>query len=582
MLKLTKTIIDTNRNLIGFMVEGKEKELGGFSNQKVERGVPTQQLIKMNFSNNQIYFSNSAIVEKGSFKISQLPVVVYTNNGYIEVDNTVNIIKRFVMNNENIGFRVSFFDGSEDNFKYDNLLRLCRWFKPGNFAVRTSSKGRQYICGKNGTTLDNIPADIIGGEETGAKRMKSAAKDMDKAVENMQAGFDILDIYDFIASCGGCVIKLPNEKYVATTEDGNTSTEGFTSLGIGEVASAYPMFNATKLNVNAGFKQVGVVDVNTNGANIKVTSYVFRTKCIFYNGDNYMKVFGIAVPTENEQKLLTTIGRSLALEKLTDTSVTQPLGQVIDCKSLAFYKVDTSKIDLISKDKRNNSILSASEIAELCKRRFELKLIEKAVGPKGGIMKDLKDVVSKADLADASGKKVAGAFAMYSEDGLKALQAAGIDIYTGAYTVAGSASKKSGSGSDDDSSSVEIEYTLDGFNATKLTGSKILQLIEEGDTSVVGANVFKIVSDILSISDDTAEYIAASNAYKEAVKAEDEINKKFWMHNASMYINGGKAKIHTHDASKWSVDAGSKVKTATVYRNSEVAQLTVKFKGVAI
>jgi len=581
MLKITKTILDSNRNLIGFMVEGKEKELGGFSNQKVERGVPMQQLIKMNFSNNQIYFKNNSIVEKGSFKIAQLPAVVYTNNGYIDIDNTVNIIKRFVMNNENIGFRVSFFDGSEDNFKYENLIRLCRWFKPGNFAIRTSSKGRQYICGKNGMSLDNIPADIIGEDVSKAKRMKSAAKNMSSSVESLQAGFDILDIYDFIADCGGCVIKLPNEKYIATTEEGETKTEGFTSLGIGEVASAYPMFNSTKINVNAGFKQVGVVDVNTNGANIKVTSYVFRTKCIFYNGDNYMKVFGIAVPTENEQKLLTTIGRSLALEKITDTSITQPLGQVIDCKSLVFYKVDTSKIDLISSNKRTSSILKVDELTDLCKKMFEIKLIEKALGPKGGIMKELKDSVNKADIANANGRKVAGAFAMYSEDGLKALQEAGIDIYTGAYTIAGSPVKKSGSG-DGDSSAVEIEYILDGFNASKLTGSKILDLVKNNDTASIGNNVAQVVNSILSISDPTEMYIAASKQYNKATEAEAKLNKKFWMHNASMYINGGKAKIHTHDAKDWELDAGSRVKTASVYRSKKETALTVKFKGVAI
>ena len=49
-----------------------------------------------------------------------------------------------------------------------------------------------------------------------------------------------------------------------------------------------------------------------------------------------------------------------------------------------------------------------------------------------------------------------------------------------------------------------------------------------------------------------------------------------------MYISGGKAKIHTKDAKDWAVDAGTRVKTATVYRSKSNPLLTVKFKGVTI
>lgn len=585
MLKITKAIVDTNRNLIGFMMQGKEKEFGGFSNDVIERGVPTDSLLQKKFSNNQIAVVNNKIVEKGNFKINTLPMTIYTDAGYVDLDNSVAIIKRFVQDNKNIGFRVRFSDGSEDNFKYENVLMLCHWFRPGNFAIRTSSKGLQYICGKNGVSLDDIPAEIIGDvPEKKAKRLKSAAKEKTPEFNgSIESGFDILDIYGFINDCNGCVIKLPSEAYVAMSEDGETTTEGFTSLGIGEVASATPIFNPTKLNVNAGFKKVGIVEVPINGAKHNITTYVFRTKSIFHNGDNHMKVFGIAVPTENEEALVKTLGASLALEKITDNTVTAPLGQVIDAKSLAFYKVDTSKVDLISANKRKESIMTGKQLVSLCKKQYELKLIEKAMGPKGGLMKNLKASLGDAGVAEAKGKKIAGAYSMYSAEALEALTAVGIDIYSGAYTVAGTP-YSSGKSSGDATSQVEIEYILKGYDAGKLTGSKILDAAKANDTTVLPASVIKAINEVTAITDLKAQYDKASALYAVVSAKTAEISKKLWMHNASMYIEGNRTRIHTHDAKHWLPDTTSRVKTANVYacKSAGCEGLTIKFKGVTI
>ena len=587
MVKIIKTIVDTNRNLIGFMMEGKEKEFGGFSNEVIQRGVPTDNLLQKRFSNNQIAVVNNRIVEKGNFRINSLPMTIYTGDGYVDLDNSITLTKRFVQDNKNIGFRVRFSDGSEDNFKYENVLMLCHWFRPGNFAIRTSSKGLQYICGKKGVSLDDIPAEIIGEEPAKkAKRLKSAAKEKTPEINGaIESGFDILDIYGFINNCKGCVIKLPSEEYKAASEDGETITEGFTSLGIGEVASATPIFNPTKLNVNAGFKKVGIVEVPINGTKQNITTYVFRTKSIFHNGDNYMKKFGIAVPTENEEQLVKTLGASLALEKITDSTVTAPLGQVIDAKSLAFYKVDASKVDLISANKRKESIMTAKQLVALCKSQYELKLIEKAMGPKGGLMKNLKASLGDAGVAEAKGKTVAGAYSMYSKEGLEAVAAVGIDIYTGAYAVPGTPyAGAKGTSSGDATSQVEIEYTLKGYDASKLTGSKILDAAKNNDTTVLPASVIKAINEVTSITDLAKQYDKASALYSAVAAKTAEINKKLWMHNASMYIEGNKSRIHTHDAKNWTPDTTTRVKTANVYacKAAGCEGLTIKFKGVTI
>lgn len=592
MLKITKSIVNGQRQLIGFMVKGKESDMGGFSSTEIERGFPIAYLIQNKFSNNQLSVVKDKFVEKGNFKINQIPMCVYapgnpTGNEYVDIDNTVNLIGRFVQDNENIGFRVQFSDGSEDNIKYANVLMMCKWFKPGNFSIRTSAKGNMYICGKKDSiNINDLPATVIGkAPEVAPKKMKSAAKEPTPEFNGaVETGFDILDIYGFIKDCNGVVIKLPGEDYTAATEDGETTSEGFTSLGIGEVASPEPIYNATKLNVNANFKKVGIVPVEINGAITNITSFVYRSKSIFLNGENYMKKFGIAVPTDKEAELLKALGASLALKKIEDSTIISPLSQVINAKSLSFYTVDSSKIDLISEKKRNASIMTAKQLVALCKKQYEMKLISKAFGPKGGIMKDLKGELSTTEVASAAGKKIFGIFSMMNDESLRAIEAAGIDIYSGAYTVPGKPVVKAKGTGDSDYVPVEIEYVLSGFDAGKLTGKQIIDAAVNNDSSKVPEVVIKYVNEVLGIADLSARYEAAKKVYDTANKKLEEITRKLWMHNASMYIEGNKSRIHTHDSKNWIPDTSTRVKKSQVYvctlKGAE--GLTIKFNGVSI
>lgn len=587
-LRLVSTIVDDKRSLIGFIMEGKEKDFGGFSENKVRRPIPVADLIRSKFSNKQIGVSGGKLVEKSEFKINSLPMTLYANDSYAAIDNEISIVGRIVQDNENIGFRVRFSDGTEDDFKYVNVLMLCRWFKPGNFSVRRSSKGNQYIAGKAGTSLADIPARVVG-KEVKAKKMKSAAKaPIAKFSGTVESGFDILDIYNFIDDCNGSIIKFASDTYEAATDGGEVVVEGFTSLGIGEVASPKPMFNATKLNVNAGFKKVGVVKVDILGSMTTLTTFVYRTKSIFLKGENYIKRFGIAVSSDREQDLLNTLGRSLALEKITDPSVLSPLSQVIDTKSLVLYKVDTSKVDLISEAKRKESILNTSQLIALCKAQYELKLISKAVGPKGGLMKTLKDIIGVDKIAESQSRRPFGMYSHMNQEALNALSEAGIDLYTGAFNKAGTPvpPKKDGESKGEKAvdESVEIEYIYEGFDAGKLTGKQVLDLVAKGDNTKLTELIRTRVGAVLAEEDPIKRYNKASEVYNDAESKLASISKKFWMHNASMYLEGNKKNIHAHDKGRWIPDDSSRVKTAQVYKHTGKGAegLKIKFKGVDI
>lgn len=590
MVKVTKSIVNENRNLIGFVLSGLSNDLGGFGCTTTEIPITLAELIKRKFNNSQIAVVNDKIEEKNNFKINSLPMVIYDkkNNNFIPIGNSVTITKRIVQNNENVGFEVGFDDNSKTNLRYNVLLALTKWFKPKNFVIRASATGKAYIAGKQGMPLESIPEIVIGEKpKKQAKRKKSTSIEDNGTISgHFENGIDIIDIYGTVAMMGGYVIKLAMDKYNAETIDTENVDDGeFKSLQIGEIATPKPEFNPVKINVNANFKKIGVVGVNIGGADTNVCVYVHRKKSIFLNAENHMKKFVVAVPNNYEKQLIADFGKYLALEKIEDGTLTAPLGQVINATDLVFYKVDTTKIDLISESKRKESIKSPSELVNLCKKQCKIKLLSKAVGPKVGIMKKLKDKYG-ADVAENKSRSLAPQFRAYSEDAIKILKEHNIDPYTGAYLFAGTNNKKSTAEGKATNKNIEIEYCLNGYDASKVTGKDVLAAVLDGKKIKIqlSQSIVDSITKINELSDPKEKYAVAEAIYKKMAEAESKLNKVLWLHNASMIINGNKARIHTHDSADWTPSTTSRVKTAVVYDciADGCAGLTVKVKGISI
>lgn len=595
MLKLVKTIVSVNRTLVGFVIEGTEREFGGMSTNTVQNALSVKELIARKFNNNQIKITDGrSIQEKGGFRINTLPVCVLDNNQYIDIDNKITLVQRFVQNDMHVGFRVRFGDGSEANYKYENIIAMCKWFRPDNFVIRQSANNKSYIAGKAGCTkLADLPAVYL--DEPTKKRLKSAAKDKVEGITGaLPTGFDIIELYSYVDSLKGYVIKLPTEKYKAVNVESFDSDEanGFRALGIGEVASARPMFNSQNLNVNGDFKKVGIVPVEMAGQKVPITTYTRKTKSIFLNGENRIGKLGIAIPSDKEAELIQKFGSYLAMEKIENAVITKPLSSVIDSASLVFYSVDVSKLDLISAKRQESSILPTSKLYELLKQRYEYKLFSKFIGTRAGYIKELKAELGDDAVAEASGRRKFGAFAMMNDEALAAIRDAGIDIYTGAFSAASKADALKPAvktdRSKDDIEEICIAYTIKGYDESKMTGKQVRQYSMselQSDRNKVPAVVANNVRQVLSMEGTPAQrLVAATKIYNQIEERLDEIERILWMHNAAMYIAGGKRLIHKHDAQKWSIDVSSRVKTGKVYAYSgpDAPGLVVKVVGVDI
>lgn len=585
--KLVYTIVDPGKNLIGFVVEGPEKEFGGFSNTTITRAMTINELYRANFINSQIDARNNCIQERNGFSLNSLPMKCYVNNNYVDIDNSITLLGKYLYNNEIVGYSVRMSDGTECNMRSAALITISKWFNPVNFCVRQMESGKRYIVGKNGTRMENIPTLVIGDNNNKpvSKRAKNVGKQTNGQVATTSENeFDMIDICDVLAELDGSIIKFASDKYTAVNKVTAVAPDEFTDIKLAEYTSAKLAFNPNKVNVNANFKKVGIVNTTINGSPLSVYTYVHRTKSIFSAGKRHMDKFGIAVESSKKAQLINQLGTSLAFTEITDNAVIQPLKAVM-CKNgnedMAFFTVNASNIDLISSKRKQTALLTAEQISMLIKDQFSFKLVSKFFSAKSNYMKSLKESLGRSGIEKATNRKPYGQFALMSDEVLEEMKKIGFDIYTGAYTRVNPvvASKTEGDGSD----TLEITYALSGYDASKITAA----MIEKAITSGAGADkipdtVIAMIGTVTSISDPIERYRAAIELYGMAEEKLRGINKLLWMHNAIMLMTGGGNNIHTHDKADWSVNTASRIKTGTVYMNSKVNGLAVKVVGANI
>ena len=363
-MKVTHTIVNSNRQLVGLVVD----------NNGDVRALTITELKNAGFKNKQLHFNESGmLVECGDFKLNSLPMKVIVGNGYIDINNNISLVGRIVCNNENIGFTCQFADGSSVNMRYNDILTLSHWFKPSNFIIKTSKSGKYFIAGNNGTVLDRLPAIFVDNGQT-TKRTKPAAKETTEGVDTkMQQNIDIMDLFSIVRKYQGYIIKLPSEAYHITTDNKYVDNE-FKALNFGEVASPYININPEKLNAYASFKKLGKVNINGT----ELITFKTTNKCIFNRLENHIQNFGIAVDKQYSQNVLTELGKTLAIEQITDADFINVMNHVLNSQTMQYFKVDTSKIELLSADKKQGAILDGDELYKLVNNVYELKIVRKA------------------------------------------------------------------------------------------------------------------------------------------------------------------------------------------------------------
>lgn len=595
MIKFVKSIVDTNRNLIGFVAEAKAYEFGGIGDNVVQQAISVANIGR--FPNRQLAYVDRRIVEKNGFHIHDLPMCVYITGGMVDVSNKIDIVEKFMRGNNIVGYRVKFGDGSFQVYNYKQLMELTGWFKPNNFMLKVSPNGKSFICGKKGYSVDNIKTTYIGEPpKAPAKRVKTGASEMGDMKPSITNIVDILDIYEFVRARHGYIMRFPNEKYERATKQSSEVDEGFIPLGVGEIADPYIRFSDVKLNATAKFKKMGKVKIQLANTEMDVFTYVYADKSIFLNGENHMKNFGIVVDAQYEPELVNTFVNAMALSKEDNRLIIEPVKALTNNKNIVIYRVDTSKIALLAESKVSSSLMTPEQICEVLKKMYSLSLMSKYLSNRNGVVAELRKKLSPEEYVRATGTQVNALFAALAEAKLVTLQQiseAGVNIYDGSFRKMIAVKKDSesskedeinGAGEVDTPSVVEIEYSLAGYVPSKITGNAVKKALNGGDTKGIPGSVIKALTPIETLEDPVEKLSKAYEMLKNIDKSIMELKTKMWMHNCAMYTGGKVEGIHWHDKQDWSVDTKSRVKTGVSYVciKPGCEGLKVKVKGSQI
>lgn len=578
-MKLINSLVDNKKRLIGFVVEGKDKDLDGFTDETVRKPVKVEWLMARNFRNKQVIISPKGIEQLGDFKINELPMLAIRNGEYVPVNNDLELVKRFMNNNEVIGFGLKV-GGEPANYTYKNVIDLSFWYKPLNFVVRSSESGKKHIAGKPGFSINNLPTEVFGEEST-AKRPKPAATTVGKVSGNIKNTFDILDIYDYVKEVNGQVLMLPSEKYKSTTATNLKTSDEFVNMGIGEIGSPVIEVGKKNLNANTLFKKPGIVNVPVAGGQVPIQTFTFTMKTIYKDGENHINRFGVMIPNENVDQFISTFSRGMAISEIKDTSVIQPFIALTGRVDVRLFEIDASKLDVISKDKLKDAVLTNAEIKKLMQQQFKAELVSKALGTRVGMLKDLK--TAGVQIEEVSGRQVMGIFSAMNDEFKDNAGKAGLDLYTGAYVKK---VEKDPEDTEDTSKSpkedlpvIEIQYQLAGLDSTKITAAKI----KNKDESVPG-NVIKIIEQIEKIANPNERVKQINGILKKVDSELDSIKFKLWMHKVAMYEATGKNSIHSHDKGSWELNTKKRSQKVKFYNciESDAEDLMVGLVNIDI
>ena len=568
-MKVMKSIVSKDNELIGFLIKGTEREFGGFGENDIEKTVKLDEMYKIKFHNSQIDMSTGRIRETKEFRINSIPTLKYIGNNFIEVDCSIYLTDRILKNGKLIGFKV-IIDEVPNKYRYEDVLKLSTVLRPGNFVVRHTSN-KSYIAGKQGVLqLEDLPEIHIGEKvEKDAKPSRKRTSTGGELTEVIQGRAiekvkDLLGLYSLIRESNGSIIKLPDENYKAATKQLKKTAEEFRDIGIGEIGNPSISFGENNLNANTTFKKIGNVMVPLpNGTSFPVYTFTYKTKSVFLKGENYIKRFAVAVTQVVADTIKNEYEQYLVIKPITDKEITGPISQILGRHDLVFFEVDTSKISIISPEKSHEYILHNRELKRTVDLLLRAKLYNKYCN---GTISELKSMASAAHVHLEESKQAFGLFAGMSPDYLEAIKSAGIDIYTGAYTKVQDVDTKIGAKanteeSEDTESKFEIEYTIKRMDVNKIT-FKMLSSPEifmmQDKSPLIDERLLNIINKINSVQNIKDKYKIAARFQEEADKAINDCRRKLWAHKVAMYTLD-RGNLHAKDKDKWIQNVKSRV-----------------------
>lgn len=573
MIKLTKKIVNENFHIIGFEVVGKAREFGELGNTQTVRRITGQDLINMNFRNTQIRVENKAITELGDFRLRDLPVIMLKKNKFIEVDNTITLISRVLIDGELKGFD-TIVAGDKKRLVSSDVINLAKFFVPENFVVRYIGD-KQYIAGKPGMKLETLPEVRLTSGDT-KNNKKAAVRTAEKGTKGAElvriSPFDMITLCDVVKGLGGKFIYLPGVVYNRTTALTKETSKEFKKTGV-EVAKPEIAVSEKKLNVNLQFDQIGKLVVNVAGVDKAYYPFVNKNKTIFKGGELNSPYLGIAIKQDCVNELQKQFGASMSLSVITDTMTNlyvKMFLHVANPDDYVLLALDTRNLSPMCKASAEKYLMSEDAIKDTVVKMLNVKA---ALSYTKGLRKDL-ELMTTSETGTL--RPLYGQYRSCSEVELKALENAGIDVYTGAFIKTNDVdpskvAKEEAERAEESNPDVEVAWGINGMKSAP-TYATIKKDKEKALAKYPMA--VQLIAEADKIYGTTGD---PNTVYKKLKKYEDSLNdnrlklmKKLQMHNIAAYTIGGYQDIKCKDKAGWGTLKTVKGGTVWGYKDGEL------------
>lgn len=573
MIKLTKKIVNENFHIIGFEVVGKAREFGELGNTQTVRRITGQDLINMNFRNTQIRVENKAITELGDFRLRDLPVIMLKKNKFIEVDNTITLISRVLIDGELKGFD-TIVAGDKKRLVSSDVINLAKFFVPENFVVRYIGD-KQYIAGKPGMKLETLPEVRLTSGDT-KNNKKAAVRTAEKGTKGAElvriSPFDMITLCDVVKGLGGKFIYLPGVVYNRTTALTKETSKEFKKTGV-EVAKPEIAVSEKKLNVNLQFDQIGKLVVNVAGVDKAYYPFVNKNKTIFKGGELNSPYLGIAIKQDCVNELQKQFGASMSLSVITDTMTNlyvKMFLHVANPDDYVLLALDTRNLSPMCKASAEKYLMSEDAIKDTVVKMLNVKA---ALSYTKGLRKDL-ELMTTSETGTL--RPLYGQYRSCSEVELKALEDAGIDVYTGAFIKTNDVdpskvAKEEAERAEESNPDVEVAWGINGMKSAP-TYATIKKDKEKALAKYPMA--MQLIAEADKIYGTTGD---PNTVYKKLKKYEDSLNdnrlklmKKLQMHNIAAYTIGGYQDIKCKDKAGWGTLKTVKGGTVWGYKDGEL------------
>lgn len=552
-MKLVSTIVDKNFAIIGFEIEGTEREFGGLidNHENIVRTVPITEMFGKGFRNSQIDCRNKKIREIGSFEIRKLPIKMIGDNGkgLVQIDNNITLLKRLLVNGKLEGFEISVC-GANRRFRVKDIISLSKIFNGENYVVKTK-EGKagftKYLAGKAGCSLQNLPELELGSnKETGKQartRTATNSKNSKDVVVNPELPdeYDIISLFDEVRSLNGLIFELPDKVYESANIETVVEAPQFKRLGIGSIGEPYIRPSRDGMNVNCTFRIPGNVSVEFKGNKLPITTFVTRSHHIFKDGEVYDGELGLVIRQDKMEELKSKFAASLGLTEVTNDKVIAPIRSIYDDNTLRAFKVDTRRLSIMSKEKAMKARLNEKKIAEIVNKLVEVDTRFKYFNGKIRQLADNEDKVVK--------KELYGMFAGMNDEMLNACVEAGIDVYTGGFVetienpklneqeaavvnskIKGEYNKKAGTG-------YSVKFALKGF--ATIPSAKDIELKTTKASKYISEEFSKQIDEVNAIKDAGKLYKVCEANKKQLEKAKNKLVSKLFYHNIASLVLGG-------------------------------------------